>query len=348
MSLVLDGRTAFSFWMSASGTVNTTRLSAGNNQLTSFEGVSRRDLSSAIARKDGVQQPLYLLVKNPEERRCCGPIVCSSWSKSRPIPDNSIITIGDNLRTVSPELCLLRLAVQLPRLDFLRALTDMLGIYFLSMSNRTNLISREPITTKASIEEFLARVPGAPGSSLLKRALNWTVERSASPRETTMDLDLILPTKLGGQGLPPFEANYKYELTNDARPLTLRHWLVADVAWPKRNETIEYNSSKFHDDEAQKEFDFEKITAMQRMGKTVTPISNRQFSNYESFESIVVGLRKRWGMRDRFSTEVAQRRADTHGKLLAMERAQRTAPPLLDTAIWQFLLPRLDVSTPAI
>jgi hypothetical protein len=108
---------------------------------------------------------------------------------------------------------------------------------------------------------------------------------------------------------------------------------------------LEYNSNTYHDTEEQLEFDFEKITALQRMGLTVIPVSTRQFEQFASFEQIVERVRQLVGQREKWASGrrgvIRARRSATHATLLALERKQRKAPSLVNTARWQLLLPRL-------
>ena len=341
MRLVLDSTSAHAFWMSASATTGWRIVKSPCPQLTSFDGKSCSTISNSMSQLDGQPGSLDLLVSTSKERRTSDWIHCRTWG-DRPLPPGSLYEIGDGLFVVSPELCLVRLAVTLPRLEFLRAMTDLVGIYSLSFSDRQDLIQREPLTNKEKISSFLDSCKGIPGASTVRRALNWIPERSASPRETSMDLELALPTKLGGQGMPPFKANHRIDMDPAAAVLTTKSYLVADVAWVEEGQMLEYNSSKFHDDENQKEFDFEKITALRRMEKTVTPVSTRQYNSYPAFSSIVDGLRKSLGVRDRCGSQVYELRSRTHSELLRIERKQREEAPLIDQAVWRWLYPRLD------
>lgn len=343
MRLVLDGKTAFEFWMSV-----TRRPLAGRELeergpaiLSTFEDFTCADLEEAFLKNGGVEGAIEVIVADPCERRQGKALVCRSLGHGRTLPSRSVLPIGAGLYAVAPELCVIRLAVQLPRLEFLRAFTDLLGIFCLSKLDRTNLISREPILTLTDMREFLDKVKGFPGTKLVRKALDWVVERSASPRETTMNLLLRLPTRMGGYGLPSLEANYRFDLEGDAAYLTSKSYLVADVAWPEANLVLEYNSSKHHDNEEQKEFDFDKITAMQHMGKTVIPVSTRILNDYEAFSAVARDVRNKLGIRNRSTEAMEQRRKETHEELMELERKQRDAANLIDAARWKFLIPRL-------
>ena len=342
MRLVLDGMSAFEYWMSSLQRPAYGTSDNPTSVLTSFEGRECRELGEALLRTGGTPGSIDLLVSNCPSRSYSAWVHCRSVGESRTLPQGSIMQIGSGLYVISPELCVLRLATQLPRLEFLHAFASLLGIYSFSIQNRQDLFERKPILTKADMQQYLKTTEGFPGHRIAQRALKWVTEHTASPRETTMALVLRLPSRSGGHGLPEFEANRKVSLSDEAAPLTTKTYVIADIAWYKDGLFLEYNSSKHHDNEEQMEFDFEKITAMQRDRKTVIPISTRQFNSYEAFESIVNGIRKRLGSDGRKTDSIAERRRGTHYKLLEIERRQRTSPSLIETARWRYLLPRID------
>lgn len=345
MRLVLDGMTAFEFWMCTVSCHAHRYVELPNPGLTSFESKSAAEITRILERTEGECGALELLVRDADERRRTSQIRCTLWGKRR-LPPRSLCHIGDGVYAVSPELCALRLALLLPRPEYLRALAGLLGIFTFSLSNREDLVSREPILTKARLAEYFENVEGVPGLKQARQALAWVPERSASPRESTMDLCLALPTRLGGQALYPFEANYEVRPDDKSRLLTQKRSLVADVAWPDAGLFLEYNSSKHHDTEQQKEFDFEKITTFQSMKKTVMPVSTRQFNDYHAFSAISDRIRTELGKRDRNAGRWEDKREALHRELLRLERRQRLSPRLLDTARWRFLLPYIDMENP--
>lgn len=346
MRLVLDGYTAYEYWMSAASANTAMIVRAPRPQLSDFESLDPGELGKAIEKLDGYPGKLQLLVQDLSQRRPSAHVDCRCWSTKHPFPAESFYQIGSGVYVESPELCLVRLAADLPRLEALRALSDMLGTYGLSLNNRIDLVGREPITSIAKIRGLLDRIPGVRGTRLIDQALRWIVPGAASPRETSMDLALAMPTRMGGHGMPPFEANYHIEPDDESAPLTTKSYLIADVAWSDKQRVLEYNSSKYHDTEEQMQYDFEKITTLQNMGYVVTPVSTRQFNSYDTFCSIVDGVRRDFGMRVSCSKAANDRRKNTHEELLRIERRNRELPSLDDTARWQYLRPRIDVDAP--
>lgn len=340
MRLVLDRQSAYEYWMSTLSGGGARCLMVPNPQLTSFETFAYRELAQRMRRSGGIPGKLHLLTKEAVDRRQGAMLSCSSWGKAS-LPPRSIYEIGDGLYVVSPELCIVRLATVLPELEFLHATAGLMGAFSLSALERRNLVQREPLVTKEGMRSYLSHCTYVRGARLASRAVGWAVERSASPREASVNLALSLPSHVGGQSLGPFLANMQVSITAATRPLTQKSFLIADVAWSDKDLFLEYNSDTYHDDEEQKEFDFEKITAFQRMGKTVIPLSTRQFNNYAAFASVCQGIRKSLGRRDRGGAAYETIRQKTHARLLAIERASRNQPDLVETARWQTLMPYL-------
>lgn len=347
MHIVLDGPSALTYWMCSLSTDGARYIEAPNPRLSDFSDRSCRSISDAINRAGGEQYGLSLLSRGHSERRLSGLITCSSWG-AKPLPPHSICKIGDGVYAVSPELCVVRLATMLSRLELVRAATDLMGTYTHSFTDRQQLIDRStPLLTRASLADYLQSATGVRGARETKRILNQLVERSASPRETSMDVCLQLCTRMGGEGLPPLKANEQVDLSKEALSLTRKKFLVADVTWVvgEKELYLEYNSNKHHDTEEELEFDFEKITAMRHDGKTVIPVSTRQFNDYAVFSTIVKGIRKTLGVRDKYGDRVAESRRATHARLLEIERRHRNLPNLSEQAVWRYLFGYLDLGS---
>ena len=163
MRIVLDGNTAFEYWMSSTLSDEAQPVHAAQPQLSSFNELPSSELSRGIGNQEGASGGIEVLVDSLGERRNSDLVTCGVWSAKTPLPPNSIYMIGSGIYVESPELCLLRLASIMERTVFLRALSDMLGIYGLSVLDRLELVSREPITSISKIKKFMDRVKGAYG-----------------------------------------------------------------------------------------------------------------------------------------------------------------------------------------
>lgn len=342
MRLVLDGETAYEYWMHANPRYVYEADSSRRQRLTQFDGLTSLEVSQAINRQDGIPGTLHLMVGSAGERRNSHNVECHVWSREQPLPPKSLYCIGPGLYAVSPELCLVRIAPALSYPELLHRMTNMLGLFAFDFWERMELVEREPITTIRAIDRYLHKVDGAKGIKAVRRALSCVQERSRSPRETDLCLNLGMPARQGGQALPPFEVNRRIELTDQARSLTTKRYLECDVVWMSKHTVVEYNSDEWHLNTEQTLADLEKITALQRMGMTVLPVTTRQLADYAAFKALVQGLRKALGVRDQESPALDRRRMRLHADLMEVERREREQPVLGNTARWQFLQPRLD------
>ncbi len=344
MFLILDDVTAYEYWMLYNPLYSNFPDDSPRQPVTTFEHSSSNEISKMIAMKDGETGPIHIMVDSLSNRRPSENVICHVFMPRTPLPPKSIYHIGPNLGVVSPELCMVRLAASLPRYELLHKVSNMLGLFSFNYWDRMELVEREAITSIQKTREYLKEIPYAKGVRNLRQALNSVCERCRSPRETTLALNLKMSTRLGGQSLPPFEVNSDLDMSDEAKLLTKKSNLEGDIVWKKKNAVIEYNSDEWHLNTAQTISDMEKISAMQRMGVTVFPMSTRQFDDYDVFESFICGVRTVLGVRDRNADAARAKRRALHTDLIEVERVEREKPVLGETARWQYLEPRLDVA----
>ncbi|MBR3316958.1 MAG: hypothetical protein IKG21_03940 [Atopobiaceae bacterium] len=344
MQVVLDGETAYEYWMLHNPHTEASAENSPRQPLTSFESLSNKQLDDAIGQRDGSSGKMHLICDYHLRPHAHPNTQCHVWSSKTPLPPKSIYQIGPGLYTVSPELCLVRLASQVDRLTLLHMTTNMLGLFAFNYYEKMELVERDPITTIQKVQTYLNAIPHAQGTKVIRQILSWVHERSRSPRESTVSLCLGIPTRVGGLALPSFEVNRKIKLSDEARLLTTKNYLEADFAWMSKKTLLEYNSDEWHYGSDRVARDLEKIAALQQMDYTTVPVTTRQFDDYDTFKAIVGNLRKHLGQRDRANEDAEKRRSYLHSDLIETERTQRELLPFSETARWQWLWPRLDYS----
>ena len=329
MHIMLDGMTAFEYWRSSLSLPCPRVAKTITGQFTTFSGRERSELNKQLELRDELPGEMELLARNYTERGSLQQLIVHAWG-DKPLPRSSIYEIGEGISVISPELTLVRIAPRLTRLELVRAANDLCSCYCHSYYDHTSLVPHdEPATSIKRIAAFTDSLSGVKGARPVRQVLAWTIENTASPRETTMAAGLVLPTKLGGQGLPHFEANLRIDLIDEVRATTTRSYLVGDAVWEDPGIVLEYNSDKYHMAFEEKLLDLEKITALQTMGMLVLPITTRQFNNYDALHAVVVRVREALKIRDRYSEAVEPKMLPRYS--------------LSSTARWSWLLPRLGL-----
>lgn len=342
MSLVLCGITAYEFWRSALlsdspefGTISKSTYLALNLH------VSAARVSAALRRIDGVPGDLHILVS--KGNRCHVPgITCHYVEHPELLPEESFYQVSHGLYIVSPQLCFLQVAEESTFLDLARIGTDLCSKYLCSPYEKEKLIQLEQQRfSSGTFRAYLAKAQGFRGIAKARAAARWIVDNTRSPRETSMALLMTLPSRRGGFQLHGWEANALVDLDEQASLILRQSKVECDMLNRKYWRTFEYNSDLFHDTEEAGEHDLEKITALQSMGYVVTPISTRQFNDFDVFESIVLDTRRKMGSSDRSDSHVSRMRRFTHADLLETERANRRKVQIAETARWKYMIPRL-------
>lgn len=337
MRLVLSHITAYEFWLSSLST-GKPEFGAGFLPNEAAGGSRPNSWRRLFDHAGGSKEDMHILVGSPGSRTD-SPCL-SAHVASADLPAGAILQVGRELGVVAPELCFMQLAQTLSGVELIRAGNELCSMYFGSLEGYAELPEREPICTRDSILEFLEHAGGLRGACKARKTARWITDRSRSPRESTLAALLAAPSRLGGQQLPAFEANWAIPLDSDSALLTQRSYLEADICWPEKGLAIEYNSL-LHEGEAPSQRDLEKITALQAMGMTVVPLSSWQFGSFERFSAVIRMVRNLLGLRNRPRPSVVLERELAHRRLLDVESRWRAHPKLDDCAWWKIIRPQV-------
>ena len=162
------------------------------------------------------------------------------------IPPGQLLHIGQDVYVCSPELTLLQACAQRGFIDALLLAYEFCGSYALQYGE--NLVRRQPLCTVERCERLIQQLRGTRmrGLETFERVLGYTLDGSASPKETQLALLVVLPQARGGYGLPRPELNRSVRLSSAAaRILGLGH-CTPDLSWPERKLAIEYDSELEH------------------------------------------------------------------------------------------------------
>ena len=248
---------------------------------------------------------LHILAQNTRDRRETNTHRCHLWQGDFPV--GSFYQLSNEAYVASPPFVFLQMAQQLTLTQLIALGDELCGFYSFDESARFGIRQREvPLVTIEDLEEFIAQARAATskqsrgtyGICKAERALEYIVERSASPRETALALFLALPYRLGGYGFPKPEMNVEIPLTPEATAIAGRgcKTLRADLLM-RAHFILEYNGNKPHSGEAAGLSDRARINALELMGYEVMELTHEQLDKQGSFEIIVKHLAKKLGKR---------------------------------------------------
>ena len=218
---------------------------------------------------------------------------------AQPLPEGSLIEVGDGLFVCSPELTFFQMASELSFAELLELGLELCGTYILPVKGvhsedpevaKKQLYNRTQLTNKERLAAYLARTEGLFGQRRFLRVLQYIVDNSASPRETQLFLLLTLPYKYGGYGFSQPELNAKITPTKAAKETSSKKFFRCDLFWPEFNVAVEYESDLIHLTPLQIAFDSMKRNSLNAMGITVISVTNKQIYSAVEFDRVAKQL----------------------------------------------------------
>ena len=157
--------------------------------------------------------------------------------------------------------------------------------------------NRSPLTTTKRLTAFVSKLGGVAGVKQASKALQYILDGSASPMETTITMLLTLPYRLGGYGLPAPELNMQITPAKTAKSMADRAFYSCDLYWPDFEIAVEYDSDAYHTGSARIASDSRRRNSLSALGVQVITITNQQVQRIEAFEVaaqiLVVNMRRR-------------------------------------------------------
>ena len=294
--------------------------------------------ASATALSVALEPPVDLLVCHPSERSASAlvrPRLCST-----PTEPGGWRSVAPGVTAVSPLFSLQQIAARasLPRVVMLAS--ELCGSFSVYVApepvrallqrlidegrlprisgwsptldrdgNLTELWSRPPLSTPERLEEFARCSLTARGRTRLLRAAELVVAGAASPFYVRAGMLLGLSRRLGGEGYGAFRHNQRVPLTQGARSLARRAFLVCDIYWDavegRRALDVEGQSRLAHafDDAALSDAD--RATALDLVGVDVVNVTYGQLTSLARFDALSQLIAEKLGVpyRRRTSSE---------------------------------------------
>lgn len=247
-------------------------------------------------RVDGLS--IHLMV--PEARMRCLPGVFSYHVCTHELPPDSFVDVGGGLRFASPELCFLQMGTLMSIFEQIKFCNALCALHSYTIEPDGRNARREvPLTTIAKLRAYLLKAEGLPGRAQSLRALDFAIERVASPIENVLEMLLCLPKKMGGYGFPKPIANYHVTLSKEAARILGYPNCYCDLCWPDlgRKFDVEYDSDFEHTGSERIAKDARRRNALQMMGYQVNVIGRVQFNDPYGFDNEARAIAKALGVR---------------------------------------------------
>lgn len=248
---------------------------------------------------------------------------------SRQAPSGTFIDLGHDVCICSPRFTFMQAASKVDLLDAILIGMELCGTYskwretpndignpyFLARKETQSCTFDVPCAMRTSrAKAFVNRLNGWDGAVGARAALRWVLDGSASPMETAVYLQLCLPKRLGGYGLPKPVLNPKL-IVNNPDGTKERY---PDLFWAGANIDVEYNSDEEHSGEWSRYRDSKREIELTVANVKVLPLTRPQLMNSTEFDAFAQGLRRMLGIRSRGTDlEWVYRRNDLRRALLA-------------------------------
>ena len=215
----------------------------------------------------------------------------------------SFVQISEGICIASPELTLVQMSERLALPQLARTVDELCGTYLPQRGHGGGFIDEVPrITTLSRISRCAAQHKGIFNTRTLQRALAHCAERSASPKETELQLLLNLPTVCGGAQIPRFEMNAPLEIPPELRRYLGQTCVKPDLFRGQELLDIEYMSDQEHTGEQRERHDSRRRNVIEAMGIAVIDVWKEDLASAAAFERIIVQVKRHLGLRYRASS----------------------------------------------
>lgn len=258
---------------------------APGNGMLEVPSASRAEV---IAQELGVSTPLHVLVPNDSARKHTKTVHCHTWSGN--IPEGALLYLDNDLYLSTPEFLFQQLC---SRSDFENRFmlgSELVGGYAITPDGRGGLIQRPPLCTRDDILNFLDNHPGSQGYDRALRVARYLLEGARSPKEAEIAALYSLPRSLGGRGIKRIKMNVRFELSDEARRVARRSYLLFDHFLQVEGRDHEYDSDDFHLTRERHESDARRENALKLMGIKLTTMTNGQLHDWDAFDAIASNL----------------------------------------------------------
>lgn len=209
---------------------------------------------------------LVVVVAEAKDRRKGKHVVARMWNYPC-----KYYRVANGIYVASPEDTVLQLASRLNFEEALLYLYELTGTYARHGLLGSTTYDRTPLCTVASLSRCIEQASHIRGVAMLREALRYVLGNSASPMESILTAQFILPPVKGGFG-------FELPVLNQ-RIVTTAHgdYRKADLYWPRHNVDLEYQSEYSHTG-------YDKTVADGMRSNELVSISTKVFeANFDHF-----------------------------------------------------------------
>jgi len=304
MELLITHKSALEYWR-LHGMTQVDPALRQRRRMPPEEALASSELKSLDIR--GLTLPLEVMVGAHSAIRKLQKV--KTHTASAPLPEGSIIEVGEGFFVASPELCFFQLVNRLPLAKVLRLGLELCGKYSLPANaaahedpeiKEKGFKNRPALTSIEKLSSYLARSGGMFNQRQLQSILHYIGNGSASPMETKLLIMLILPYKHGGYALPMPELDEPVESALTTRKKSKKSGFTkqskqhrgyrCDLYWRDLKLAVEYDSDWCHLLSKQKAEDSKKKNYLLSKGIHVITVSKLQIQDVDEVESVAKQL----------------------------------------------------------
>lgn len=204
--------------------------------------------------------------------------------------EKDLYRIEDGIYVTSPELCLLQLANEMKVLPLAEIVMEMCGNYTLYEGAERGFTTTPPITSTDKLRSFMSRAERRRGVSVLRKAVSFCEDNSASPRETELFLMLTLSVRRGGYGFPRPKVACKIVPSESMKFTHLQSYYLADFCWPEQMVVAEYDGERDHMNPESVVRDKVRRSALASMGYTVIVFTKEDVADMTRLDKRIAQL----------------------------------------------------------
>lgn len=307
MDIYLGYESALEIWRQWSEQASSKRVEPSRNASEILHLPSRGALKNCTANAAQTRElaesapfetsrPRHVIIPSSLKTRSNGDVMLHRSSLE--FPDKAFRKISDHVFLAVPEVVFIQLAETLPLPQLIALGFELCGNYSGDAGRK-----RLSLSTRRRLTSYARKVSAMRGVKKARRAAGYVLDGSASPMETSVAVELSLPTSLGGKGLPSPVLNKRIDLSPSASVIAGRRSLSYDLYWPESKIAIEYDSRRWHDNDSSRIQDSRKRAASAEMGISVMSITEKQYRNIAEFDEIAQTLAHLLGRRIRIRTD---------------------------------------------